>query len=279
MRAVLRSGALIRELDASAVWPFNEAQWMELLAHPSLQRIHTLRLRDGVSASVMAVIARLPFLQTLSLRRFAAPAAAELLPSLPALTRLHLVDEAPDSRRIPVQRCAVQRCAKLLHLEVRHPALVGSSFLAFFGSPHMSQLQSIKLHYLPEAAFADYAAGFSALSSLHTLHLARCYGVNGLLPHLVHASSLRFLTLQPNCVVPTLHSVTSVPDASVLHALLVACPSLRCALLLSREPNTEVHKKIESMQRCCVDYLYAVFEADQPLTALGARFHIQKAIL
>jgi hypothetical protein len=184
------------------------------------------------------------------------PATFVNLTSAATLTALKIVDGLEDRTRSCLQYLAP---LKLIQLQITDPLLYGHAFLAFASGPNAHRLQRLEIEHWFAAGFEqrkleaipteDYVAAFRALSGLHTLHLRRTFGSDALLPHLVHASSLRQVTLElRHCSNWELWRL--LPSASVLHALLSAAPILHVTLLLTHNyPGAGAAEPL-MLQRC-----------------------------
>jgi hypothetical protein len=89
----------------------------------------------------------------------------------------------------------------------------------------MQQLQSLRITnflsgyggYAPARAITHvFADAFRLLTPLHTLALARVAHIDLLLPHLVHAATLRHLLIEPSVQV-THESTSQVPSPADLY--------------------------------------------------------------
>lgn len=223
--------------------PANVLGFNRFLAHPVMQQLRVLRLdEDGRSVTLLnqqtvAGIVALPLLHTLSICAYEMESATwETLANAPALTSITF-SESPwvnDRSRIPL----LSQRGQLLQLSVTMPALFGGEFRRAFASPLLAQLQALTLDcfyaagsggQLPVSA-DDYAAGFSALSHLRSLRLRRLYDLSFLLPHVIHAPSLRRLVIDP-----LFDFGGALKATPILAQIMRESRELRCTLYLNTE--------------------------------------------
>lgn len=240
MLRILKSSVRLRELDATLIWRVNEAQWVEVLSHPTVQQhLRSLHFGKGLTESIMRTVAQLPSLHTFTLSDLVASSAWRQLSSCPSLTRLDLLDSGRGGSASPLP--GVRDCPHLTHLGLTSPSFFATTFLPFCSSPHLRRnLQSLRLSLFslhngvyPLVSLSEFQSGFFTLESLHSLHLVHCFGVDQLLPALPHARALRRLVIEPSCAHrPRIQASSSVPSISLLAQLLADKPDLQCVLLL-----------------------------------------------
>jgi len=155
-----------------------------------------------------------------------------LLSQAPALTSLRLQDKLDPYSRL----AHVAACSKLRNLYVLDPRLYGIAWPVFFAHAHIQQLHSLKLDLFFAQGTTnavgptqqDYVIAFANMRRLHTLHLARCDGVDLMLPALVHAPWMDQLRAVGESIDTS--DTQTAPSGLVLVALLLAVPRLRCVL-------------------------------------------------
>jgi len=243
-----------------------------LFSLPSTQQLRVLSACDNLYPAIIKAIIQLPHLHTLHLRDTSFPSVSglglELLYQAPALTSLHIQDK-------PERLMHVAACSKLTDLSVLEPRLDGFAWSVFFAHPHIQQLHSLKLDllsfkHLNGPTHHDFQIAFANMHHLHTLHLARCDGVDLVLPALAHAPVLCRLTIKPHLTrfcaygigIDSIDTKTA-PSALVLAALLIAAPRLHCVLDLgslngSRKECSALRQRLT--KRFAFD---AIFNTDQ----------------
>jgi hypothetical protein len=159
------------------------------------------------------------------------------LPSLPQLTHLHVnftidtLKKEATPLSTPVQ--SIAECIHLRKLHLTGPRFSSNAFASLFTAESLQQLQDLTLESCALSVgkrISSFEQGpshdecvevFRNLVSLHSLTLDKVWGVNTVLPHLVHASSLRHVHIQsvpdPRTGVPWIG--TRIPHAAALHAL------------------------------------------------------------
>jgi len=230
--AIASRFAAIYELDASCRNSYDPVHMIHVLSLPSMQQLRVVSTW-GNTHTLMQAFVQLPYLHTLRLSDFlhSGSSGAGLLFQAPALTSLHIKDTFIANSS---QLVHVAACSKLRHLSVFQPWLYGLAWPVFFAHPHIQQLHSLKVDVFfargvidasPAPLPQEYVIAFASMHHLHTLHLARCEGVDLMLPALAHAPAIRQLIIEPN-------SSGSCGSGLALATLLTAAPQLHCVLVL-----------------------------------------------
>ena len=211
------------------------------LSLPSVQSIVSLQMDRApagwFSSESVAAVARLPLLQSLSMRGDDATSEESLrmLTASPTLTSLSF----NDSNFTPSGRLrSLAEAPSLKHLSVYRPFIYSTDWVASFGSPGLSRLQSLEFDWCifsgPQNCRPidpDHAEDvFTSLSSLTSLHLKMPFGIDRLLPSLVHARSLRSLRIEANCSVYDASAHRTLPSFEILLPLLISKSELRISI-------------------------------------------------
>lgn len=147
-------------------------------------RKHEQPVRDMVR-----LIAQLPHLTSLILCGSINTEQFTPLLCAPALTALDMV------ARDPALLALISQLPHLRILSLAWTLPVAGLFVGFCTSPPMAALESLSMHRwnIKHVSVDEFAAGFAALTSLHTLELSSVEPLRSILPHVRHASRLRRL--------------------------------------------------------------------------------------
>lgn len=132
------------------------------------------------------------------------------------------------------------QCSHLTELNLSFSGLYLVYFCPALSSPSLSaHLRTLSLTYIwagtpthGQPVRDASNAAFSSLKQLHTLHLARVFHIDFMLPSLAHAPALRHVTVRP-----VMDGMPAWPTPSPLAHLLAAKPELTVALISELAPN------------------------------------------
>ena len=246
----------VYELDASYCGSYNPIHTSTVLSLPSMQQLRVVSIWDDTYITMQAIV-QLPYLHTLRLPDSSDPgfSGLYLLSQAPALTSLHITKTFSTNS---AQLVHVAACSKLRDLSLSRPWLYGLAWPVFFAHPHIQQLHSLKVDIFcargtisvsAPPTQQEYVIAFASMHHLHTLHLARCDGVDLMLPALAHAPALRQLIIEPylSC---WYREIDNGPSSLKLAALLTAAPRLHCVLVVSHDKHSvergRLQKRLES---------------------------------
>ena len=207
----------------------------QLIALPSLRGLQILRVEYRLPLPTMRLLPVLPALHTLECWVPHKPVDCSWLPAMPALTDLDLTctlfQPLPQSALD-----AIGQCTGLQSLQLQYPGFEAGAFARLCSSPALRQLRHLSLVSVAARLLGltaeEYRAAFSALVGLESLCLKCISGVDLLLPHLAHASTLRTLTIRCASDPPTIADSPGPwnPSRAVLDQLLTAAPLLEVRL-------------------------------------------------
>jgi hypothetical protein len=259
----------LHSFDATECFGLTSDQWMRLLAHPSMQSLRVLRSHppkvNDASEAIVRGIAALPMLHALDVAppRNSNPAHWCLLAAASGLTSLDIALSGDESLLPSLAAACVFDSFSSTHLGLTNPVgLNGDAFLAFFSSPGLAtRLRSLRLASfwvggLERNFIEDYASAFRLLAAtLHSIHLEGIARIDWMMPHLMHATALRQIVIQPTAWRNDFNS--HVPTLPTIISLLQRLPSLHCTIVLTftreflsaRERNNlmQLQKQISSV--------------------------------
>ena len=223
-------------------------QTATMLRHPAFKELrmvamHSINLPGTIDASILAALAALPFLHTLSVAPLPSPSDAwKALAAFPSLTTLYICREVESPGRKPTFPCLAS-CSQLTQLSLRGPSCC-RDFLRLCAG--LSNLRSLTLLQHQGMLFSvdDPRACFAAMGCLEVLEFVECgFLIASLLSPMQAASALRQLIVQPGALnhgsKPNL-AVWSQVGIDGLSALLEARLQLRCVVRLDETASNVV---------------------------------------